>query len=62
MLSNWGDVLSKVEFPVYYGLGPAWTGERSVAGFSTDGVGGLFAVELLHGDADDRGVPAVTLY
>ena len=61
MLSKWGDdALSKVDFPVY-GLGPAWTGARFVAGFSTDGVGALFAVELLHGDPDDRCGPAVTV-
>ena len=60
VLSNWDDALSKVDFPVY-GLGPAWTGERSVAGFSDDGRGALIAGELLHGDLDVSGGPAVTV-
>ena len=60
MLSNWDDALSKVDFPVY-GLGPAWTGERSVAGFSDGGGPPVLAVELLHGDPADRCGPAVTV-
>jgi hypothetical protein len=50
-LGKWQDYALEVDFPVY-GLGPSWSGGRSLAGFATSGLGRAYAVELLHGDAD----------
>ena len=57
-LGKWQDYALEIEFPVY-GLGPSWTGMRSLAGFATSGLGRAYAVELLHGDAEVLTAPVV---
>jgi hypothetical protein len=57
-LGKWQDYALEIDFPVY-GLGPSWTGVRSLAGFATSGLGRAYAVELLHGDAEVLTAPVV---
>lgn len=57
-LGKWQDYALEIEFPVY-GLGPSWTGTRSLARFATSGLGRAYAVELLHGDAEALTAPMV---
>lgn len=57
-LGKWQDYALEIDSPVY-GLGPSWTGTRSLAGFATSGLGRAYAVELLHGDAEVPGGPLV---
>jgi hypothetical protein len=52
------DYALEIDFPVY-GLGPSWTGKRSLAGFATSGWGRAYAVELLHGEAEVPTAPVV---
>jgi hypothetical protein len=57
-VDKWQDYALEVDFPVY-GLSPSWTGARSVAGFSTSGLGRAYSVELLHGDTELPTAPVV---
>jgi hypothetical protein len=57
-LGKWQDYALDIDFPVY-GLGPSWTGVRSLAGFATSGLGRAYSVQLLHGDAAVLTAPVV---
>jgi len=57
-LGKWQAYALEIEFPVY-GLGPSWTGVRSLAGFATSGFGRAYAVKLLHGNAEVSTAPVV---
>jgi hypothetical protein len=57
-VGKWQDYALEVDFPVY-GLGPSWMGARSLAGFSTSGLGRAYSVELLHRDTEVQTAPAV---